>query len=149
MPQKRKTKWSIRTLTMAMTAYVMATLCMPLAFAETQSKPAADSSSFNVTEYLSAGGQSQEYLTQNGQKRDAPIASFIVEIINFLALTIGSFSFLAVVVGGFILLTSHGNETQVTKGKDVIKYAIIGLVVTLSSYFITAFVQSLFYEVAQ
>lgn len=97
--------------------------------------------SFSVGKYLKEKDQGQAYL-----KSDNPVASFIVQIINFLVLTIGSFSFLAVIFGGITLLTSHGNETQVTKGKEILKYAITGLVVTLSAYFITAFVQSLFYE---
>ena len=91
--------------------------------------------------YLKAEGQNSSYL-----KSSSPIASFIVIVINFLAKTIGSLAFLSLIIGGFVLLTSHGNETMLTKGKDIIKYAIIGLVIALSAYFITAFVQSLFYE---
>ncbi len=109
-----------------------------------------DSESFNVSKYLTSkegsnkegkGQQDQSYL-----KSTNPVASFIVQMINFLVLTIGSFSFLTIIIGGFTLLTSHGNENQVTKGKDILKYAVAGLVVALSAYFITTFVQSLFYE---
>lgn len=102
--------------------------------------PAA-SESFNVGSYLTAKGQEQKYFQSKN-----PIASFIIQIVNFLVLTIGSVCFVALVVGGFILMTSHGNENSLTKGKDIIKYALIGLVIVLTSYFITAFVQSLFYE---
>jgi len=97
--------------------------------------------SFSVKKYLTVSGQNQTYLQSTN-----PIASFIIQAINFLVLTIGSFSFLALIIGGFILMTSHGSENQRTKGKDVIKYALTGLVVVLMAYFITAFVQSLFYE---
>lgn len=102
--------------------------------------PAA-SESFNVSAFLTAKGQEQKYFQSKN-----PIASFIIQIVNFLVLTIGSVCFVALVVGGFILMTSHGNENSLTKGKDIIKYALIGLVIVLTSYFITAFVQSLFYE---
>jgi len=97
--------------------------------------------SFSVKKYLTVSGQNQTYLQSTN-----PIASFIIQAINFLVLTIGSFSFLALIIGGFMLMTSHGSENQRTKGKDVIKYALTGLVVVLMAYFITAFVQSLFYE---
>lgn len=101
-----------------------------------------DSTSFSVGKFLTVGEkQEQSYLQSNN-----PVASFIIQIINFLILTIGSFSFLTVIIGGFTLVTSHGNENQITKGKDILKYAITGLIVALASYFITAFVQSLFYE---
>ena len=103
--------------------------------------PQPASSSFSVGNYLTTEGQKQTYL-----KSGNPIGGFIIQVVNFLVLMIGSFSFLALVVGGFTLMTSHGSENQLTKGKDIIKYAVIGLVISLSAFYIAAFVQSLFYE---
>ncbi len=102
------------------------------------------SESFNVGTYLTATSQEQVASSANAGK---PVAAIlIVRLINFLSLLIGSCAFLAIVIGGIMLLTSGGQEQQLTKGKDIIKYAIIGLVVALAAYFITAFVQSIFYE---
>lgn len=98
------------------------------------------SQSFSVR-YLKTTDQNSSYLNSN-----SPIASFVIMIINFLATTIGSLAFLSVIIGGFILLASNGNETMLTKGKDIITMAIIGLIIALSAYFITSFVQSIFYE---
>jgi hypothetical protein len=61
-------------------------------------------------------------------------------------LVIGSLAFLAIVIGGMMFLTSGGKEQQITKGKEIIKFAIIGLVIAFSAYFITSSVQSIFYE---
>lgn len=91
--------------------------------------------SFNLKSYLVVKDQ-----------HIAPITSYVVRFINFLALTIGSFAFLIIVVGGFTMLTSGGSDEAVGKGKDMIKYALIGLVIAFSAYFITAFVQSIFFE---
>lgn len=109
--------------------------------------------SFNVSKYLTVGKdpkqgsnigtQDQSYL-----KSSNPIASFILQIINFISLTVASLSFFAIVVGGFILLSSGGNENMVNKGKEIITYAVTGLVITLSSYFIVSFVQNLLFETA-
>lgn len=93
--------------------------------------------SFNVKSFLTTTGQ---------EKQPFDIGSYLVRIINLLSQLIGAVAFLALVIAGIILLTSGGSETQLTKGKDIIKYAIIGLVVALAAYFITAFVQSIFYE---
>jgi len=111
----------------------------------TPSTPSTSSASesFSVKKYLTATGQQQSYLNTGN-----PIASFIIQTVNFLVLTIGSLSFVTIVVGGFILMTSHGNENALTKGKDILKYAIIGLAIALMAYIITAFVQSLFYEIS-
>ena len=106
----------------------------------------ADISSFSVGDYLSAN-EGQKSVIKEMIKPGVPvIAVYLVRLINYMALTIGSFAFLAIVIGGFMMVTSAGNETQVQKGKDILKYAITGLAVALSAYFITAFVQSLFYE---
>lgn len=88
-----------------------------------------------------------QYLVAKGQENQPKnIAAFIVRFINFLAGIIGSFAFVAIVVGGIIMVTSAGQEAALQKGKDIIKYAIIGIVVAISAYFITTFVQSIFFE---
>lgn len=106
----------------------------------TKTQPSTDNQQFKVTDYLKAQDQGSFYLTSK-----APIASFIIQIINFLVLTIGSVCFLVILIGGFMYLISHGNETMINKAKEAITYAVIGLVVALSAYFIVAFVQSIFY----
>lgn len=109
--------------------------------------------SFNVKKYLTIQtGQVDENITgkqeQTYFESSNPIASLILQIINFIALSAASLSFLAVVVGGFMLMSSAGNENQVNSGKEILSKAIIGLVLTLSSYFIISFVQNIFFETA-
>ena len=94
--------------------------------------------SLNVGTYLTAPGQNTASTPNFG--------ALIVRVINFLALTIGSFAFVAIVFGGFTMIISGGRETQLQKGKDIIKFAITGLIVAMSAYFITAFMQSVFFE---
>ena len=86
------------------------------------------------------------YLKAPGQNITGNIGDFIIRAINFLAMVIGSFSLLVIIIGGVILLGSGGSESAVQKGKDTIKYAIIGLAIALSAFYITAFVQSIFFE---
>ena len=87
------------------------------------------------------GTQNQAYL-----RSENPLVSFILQIINFIALSIASLSFLAMVIAGFIILISTGNATTVQSGISVIINAAIGLVVSLSAYYIVAFVQSILFE---
>lgn len=89
-----------------------------------------------------------DYLTLKDKQKNQPtnIADFIVRAINFLASIIGSFAFVAIVIGGLIMVTSAGAEAGLQKGKDIIKYAIIGLIIAMAAYFITTFVQSIFFE---
>lgn len=110
-------------------------------------------STFNVKDILTVGSDSPEGKTVGSQDQkylqsSHPVAAFILQIINLLTLTAASLSFLGVVVGGFMMVSSAGQEGQITKGKEAIKMALLGLVLTLSSYFIVAFVQNLLFESA-
>ncbi len=86
-----------------------------------------------------------DYLTAPGQAKTTTIGAYIVRFVNFLALLIGSFGILAVIVGGYFLLTAGGREEAITRGKDIIKFAIIGIIVAVSAFWLVAAVQSLFY----
>jgi hypothetical protein len=94
-----------------------------------------------VTNVGLKGGQEQKYLDSKN-----PVGAFILQMINLIALTAASLSFLAVVVAGFLMMSAAGNENQLNKGKEILSKAIIGLVITLSAYFIVAFVQNLLFE---
>lgn len=86
------------------------------------------------------------YLVAKGQQKPSQIGAYIVRLINFLSMVIGSFAFVAIVIGGIMMVGSGGQEQPISRGKDIIKYAIMGLVVAFSAFFITSFVQSIFYE---
>lgn len=85
--------------------------------------------------------QIQSYFTDT---ENTPIFSFILSIINFAIKMIGSIAVLIVIIGGFILVLSRGNDSMIEKGKDTIKYAIIGLAISFMSYIIVMFVQAIF-----
>ena len=84
--------------------------------------------------------QPQSYFNNNYP----PIIAFILTILDFATQIIGSLAVLIMIIGGFMFMTAQGDQTQIDKAKDVIKYAIIGLVVTFLSYIIVIFLQSLF-----
>lgn len=100
-----------------------------------QTSPAP--STINVGSFLRTEGQ---------EKQPTNIAALIIRFVNFLAGIIGSFAFVSIVIGGIVMVTSAGQEAGLQKGKDIIKYAVIGLIVAISAYFITTFVQSIFFE---
>ncbi len=60
-----------------------------------------------------------------------------------VALSLSGTIFLALIVyAGFLWMTASGNEEQVTKATDIVKMAVIGLVITLAAFSITTFVIS-------
>ncbi len=54
----------------------------------------------------------------------------------------GALAVLFLVWGGFKYVTSQGEPDRIAKAKDTILYSVIGLVVTIASYGIVAYVTS-------
>jgi len=50
---------------------------------------------------------------------------------------LGIFFFVLMVYGGFVWMTARGNEERVTKAREIIWGAIIGIAVTVAAYAIT------------
>ena len=142
-----------RLILLLLTAGIMINLCgiFAVAHADTsqtsnpsecaQDPTKCDSASFKLNWYLEAEGQKVDEATLKGG-----VGAVIVRLINQLSYVIGSFALLALIIGGFTYLTSAGQERLITKAKDIVKYAVIGLIVALSAFYITLFVQTIFYE---
>lgn len=77
-------------------------------------------------------------------KSQAPIESLAGKVINYALAIMGSIAVILMIIAGFMLMTAQGESTQIDKGKEIIKYAVIGLIVAFLSYIIVLFVQSLF-----
>ncbi len=82
--------------------------------------------------------------TRDYFKSDKPIVAFILMIINVALITMGSIAIIILIIGGFMMMFSQGNQQKLDEAKDVVKYAMIGLIVAFLSYIIVLFVQSLF-----
>lgn len=66
----------------------------------------------------------------------------IGRIIGAVLSLLGVIFLILMIYGGFIWMTARGNETKVTEAKDLITSALIGLIIVLAAYAITAFVGS-------
>ena len=64
----------------------------------------------------------------------------IAWIIAVLLGTVGMVFLVLIVVGSYWYITSHGDEERITKARNTIRAAIIGLVIIMIAYSITKFV---------
>jgi hypothetical protein len=64
------------------------------------------------------------------------IGSVIKIILSFL----GVLFLILMIYGGFVWMKAMGNEQEVTKAKSILTNAIIGLIIVLAAYAITAYV---------
>ncbi len=78
---------------------------------------------------LSVGSDSGKFLSSRAGILIGAILSFIGIIFMIL-----------IIYGGILWMTATGNEQQVTKAKGLIFQAVIGLIIVLSAYAITAFI---------
>lgn len=53
------------------------------------------------------------------------------------------------IYGGFTWMMARGNEQEITKAQGILRTAIIGLIIVLAAYAITAFVGDRFTEVSE
>lgn len=97
------------------------------------------SQSFNVDDYLTISNEHGTYFN-DGEHSSA--VNFIIRVINIMVRIIGSVAMLILIIGGLILITAHGSEPMLEKGKDTIKYGLIGLVIALSSALIITFINN-------
>jgi uncharacterized membrane protein YwzB len=61
-------------------------------------------------------------------------------VINALLGIVGSLSLIMFIYGGFLWIMSGGNEDNVKKGKETLKWAVMGIVVVFASYGILNFI---------
>lgn len=64
----------------------------------------------------------------------------IGKIINAILGIVGSLALVMFVYGGFMWMLSAGNKERVQRGKDILIWATVGLVVIFSAYALVRFV---------
>jgi len=72
------------------------------------------------------------------------LSETIGRIVSMALSLIGVVFMILIILGGYQWMTAGGNEEQVSKAKDRIKNAIIGLVITVSAYAIWALIEEYF-----
>jgi hypothetical protein len=60
-------------------------------------------------------------------------AQIALNTLNFLLSIVGVLALIMLVVGGIMYLTAAGSEDQIDKGKKIVKYSIIGIVIALAA----------------
>ena len=79
--------------------------------------------------------------TAAGFKSETPELAITLGLIIRGFLTLLGVIFMAYIIyGGYQWMTARGNEEQLTKAKAVIRGSIIGLIIALAAYAITAYV---------
>ncbi|MFA5230676.1 MAG: pilin [Candidatus Paceibacterota bacterium] len=69
-----------------------------------------------------------------GSPTNTDIPTLLGKVINSIMSVIGSLALVMFIYGGIIWMLSAGNQEQVTKGKNILIWAAVGIVIIFSSY---------------
>ena len=99
-------------------------------------KDAFKINSGNNKDPLDAAASTAGYDTN---KASTQIDSTIAKIINTALSLLGVIFLVLMIYGGYLWMIARGDEAQVTKAKNIITAAVIGVIIVVSAYAITYF----------
>lgn len=82
----------------------------------------------------SAGGNNYVSAGDNIVGGETDARAFITKILKFSLTFLGIICVVFIIYGGFLYITSAGEEDHAKKGKTIIIYCIIGLVIIFASF---------------
>lgn len=105
--------------------------------------------SFNFN-FVSANNSVSNSIVPQGSKYDSgeyeldDLVGVGVNISNLILGIVGSLALLMFVIGGVLMLISAGNSEKVSKAKNILIAAVVGLALVFASYMIIEFVMDAF-----
>lgn len=97
---------------------------------------------------VKANGGSSDPVPASNLKLDNPLGvtsvnQLIGRVINSVMGIVGSLALLMFVYGGLTWMTSSGSQEKVKKGKDILLWSAVGLIVIFGAYGLTKFIINL------
>jgi cytochrome bd-type quinol oxidase subunit 2 len=93
-------------------------------------------------------GKATGHLNEEGHEvglfADRTLFEAIGQVVSVLLSILGVFFLLLMIYSGYTWMTARGNEQQAEKARNTMINAIIGLVIVLGAYSITAFISLIF-----
>lgn len=83
-----------------------------------------------------------ETIEPTGFSTSSTVEGVVANVIQTALGLVGIMFFILMVYGGFTWITARGDETRITKAKNIIIMAVIGLAVILLAYFVSNFIIS-------
>ncbi len=93
----------------------------------------------NAVDICAGNGANSTYC-QNRSEGETKVKSVMKSVVNVLLMTVGVISIIMIVIGGIMFALSSGDASKVTKARNMVIYAVVGLVVALFASAIINFV---------
>jgi amino acid transporter len=92
------------------------------------------------TKVIGQNLQQTQAITQNNFNTQTKVGDVIATVIQTFIGLLGMIFIVLIVYAGYSWLTAAGDEAKVTKARETLQRAVIGLVIVLAAYSITYFV---------
>jgi hypothetical protein len=79
-------------------------------------------------------------ILKNFQGNREGITAIILRVADYAIFVIGAIGVLMIIYAGFLFITDGGSGERATKGRKIIINVIVGIIITIASYTIVAFV---------
>lgn len=76
----------------------------------------------------------------DGMSCDGDVKTSITKVINYLLTFLGILAVIMIIYAGILMIMAQGEEENVEKGKKIIIWAVVGIIVITLSYAIVNFV---------
>jgi hypothetical protein len=74
----------------------------------------------------------------------ASASSILTDVLNAIYFIVGFFAVIIIILAGFTFITANGDPAKITKARMAILYSVIGLIVVMFAFTITAFITGRF-----
>lgn len=89
---------------------------------------------------LNSGNEASLIISSGNEENNV-----IFRVIRLIAMLIGTVAILLYIVAGYFMIFSQGAENQLTKGKQIVTFTSLGLVLAFGAYMIVQLVMGLIY----
>lgn len=86
----------------------------------------------------------QDELPEELRPGDLTVREQIIRVVNYFLTFLGLIAVIAIIYFGFLMLTSAGNDEQVSKAKTGIIWVVLGILVILFAYVFVVFLINAF-----
>ena len=94
----------------------------------------------DIKEMLKIGGKASHFQADKFESMEITALDVWIAIMNASLAGIGIVFFIYLFYGGYVLMTARGNEEKVERAKNVIITTIMGIIIVVLAYLITAYV---------
>ncbi|MDD5291263.1 MAG: hypothetical protein PHZ04_04100 [Patescibacteria group bacterium] len=109
-------------------------------FALSAVQAAGDPPTSSVGSLLKEAAESAKYETAKVESGDINTSTVAGGVVRIFLSILGIIFIVLMIYAGYLWMMARGNEEQVNKAKDLIRDAVIGLIIVVAAYAVTYFI---------